>query len=62
MADDDELERAWALPPDATHLQRLLAFRPKTGPGWGQWHYLVRKLCAERGLPVPWRDQRPGHD
>jgi hypothetical protein len=51
---EDELERAWALPSDATPLQRLLAFTPKTGPGWVHWHRLVRKLCEEKGLPLPW--------
>jgi hypothetical protein len=53
---DDDLERAWGLPSDATPLQRLLAFRPKTGPGWQHWHYLVRRLCREQGLSLPWAD------
>ena len=58
---DDELERAWALPSDATPLQRLLAYAPKTGAGWRHWHYLVYRLCREQGLPLPWKDQRPGN-
>jgi hypothetical protein len=57
---NEELDRAWTLPSDATPLQRLLAFRPKTGSGWQHWRHLVRKLCAERGLPVPWRDHPGG--
>jgi hypothetical protein len=59
MADDDGLERAWALPSDATPLQRLLAFRPKSGPGWRHHNALIAKLCREQGLPLPWADQWP---
>jgi hypothetical protein len=37
MAEDPRLETLeimWALPFDATPLQRLLAWRPMTGDGW----------------------------
>ena len=60
MLNSDELERAWALPSEATPLERLLAFRPKSGPGWRHRNFLIHKLCREQGLPLPWEDQQPG--
>ena len=48
------------LPCDATPMQRLLAYEPKTGPGWRHWHYLVAKLVRELGLPT-WRSPGDGN-
>ena len=49
MAEDPWLEvlaNMWALPIDATPLQRMLAWRPMTGDGWRFRAQQLKKLQA----------------
>ena len=52
--DLDLLERAWALPSNATPLQRALAYRPSCGPAWIHCNSVIAKLCRELGMRPPW--------
>src|SRR5687768_15116943 len=52
--DLERLERAWALPCDASPLQRALAYRPQCGAAWQYRNRVVAILCREQGLPLPW--------
>jgi hypothetical protein len=49
-----ELERAWALPYDATPLMRALAYRPRCAAAGRHRNALVAKLCKELGIRPPW--------
>jgi hypothetical protein len=55
---EDDLERAWDLPPDATALDRLLAWKPQTPAGYRFRNMLIARLCREQGLPLPWAAHR----
>jgi hypothetical protein len=51
MAEDELLailENMWALRPDATPLQRLLAWRPLTGEGWRHRAREIDRLRREQ--------------
>jgi hypothetical protein len=48
--DLEDLERAWALPSDATPLERLLAYQPLTGAGQRHKTMLVTRWGRSVGL------------
>lgn len=61
---DDQLERAWTLPSDATPLQRALAYVPQCAAAGRHKNVVIAKLCRELGIRPPWsrhtpRDQWP---
>ncbi len=49
-SDATRLERAAALPSDATRLERLLAYEPVCGPAHRHRAVLLRRLGRELGL------------
>ena len=58
MAPESELElleRVWALPSDATPLERAIAFRPFNAPSAIHRHKVIANLCRELGIPPPWQ-------
>jgi hypothetical protein len=48
--DLEDLERAWALPSDATRIERLLAYQPLTGAGQRHRTMLVTRRGRDAGL------------
>jgi hypothetical protein len=50
------LKGMWALSPDATALERMLAWRPTTGDGW---RFRAKKLMELRQQAEPTGDGNP---
>jgi len=54
MSGDHILEAVWALPSDATLIERLLAWRPATIQGKCHRQTMIRALCTMAHRPLPW--------
>ena len=57
--ENDRLERAWALPSDATPLMRALAYRPFCAPAAIHRNKVIADLCRELGILPPWAHDSP---